>query len=94
MKRLRKYLGPVADRSVESIKNCNSYVYFNKMCISCCKRYIVCSNIKFITNITNITGIHTSYFYNNKHIFIITDITFTIKHTYFIKINTDPVARP
>ena len=111
---------------------------FDKMCISCYKIYVVCSKVKFITNITkvmlfphhqcgnnknqsdislqfllfshqqygnnknkcgdiishiectNVTGIHTFYFYNNKHIFITTNTTFTTKHTYFFKINTGP----
>ena len=40
-----------------------------------------CSKVNFITNSTRI---HTFYFYNNKHIFINTDTTFTTKHTNFI----------
>ena len=56
--------------------------------------YIICNKVKFITNITNVTEIHTFYFYNNRHTCIITDTTFTTKHTYFIKINTSPVAGP
>ena len=64
------------------------------MCVSCCKMYIICSKIKFIINIINVTIIHTFYFYNNRHTFITKDTTFTIKYTYFIEINTSPVARP
>ncbi len=84
------------DCPIESIKNYNFYMYFDKMCIGCCKMCIVCSKVKFIINITNITGIYIFYFYNNRHTFITitTDITFTTKHTYFIKINTDPIAGP
>ena len=58
------------------------------------KRYIVCSKVNFITNITNSTRIHTFYFYNNKHTFINTDTTFITKHINFIKINTDSIAGP
>jgi hypothetical protein len=54
---------------------------------------VVYSKVKFITNITNVTGIYTFYFYNNRHI-IITDTIFTTKHTSFIKINIDPVVGP
>ena len=56
--------------------------------------YVVCNKLKFITNITNVTGIHTFYFYNNRHTCITTDTKFTTKHTYFIKINTDLVMGP
>ena len=52
------------------------FVCFDKMCV-------VCSKIKFITNITNVIGIHIFYFYNSKHIFITTDIIFTTKHIFY-----------
>ena len=62
------------------------FVCFLIKCVSCCKICVVYSKVKFITNITNVTGIHTFYFYNNKHTFITTNIIFTTKHTYFIKL--------
>ena len=64
------------------------------MYVKCCKIYVVCSKVNFITNIINSIIIHKFYFYNNKHTFINMDITFTIKHTNFIKINTKPVMGP
>ena len=54
---------------------------------------VVCSKVKFITNITNVTRIHTFYFYNNRH-----TLSLRTQHlpqnTHFIKINTGPVAEP
>ena len=55
---------------------------------------VVCSKVNFITNITNSTRIHTFYLYNNKHIYINKDITFTTKHTNVIKIDKSPVTGP
>ena len=55
---------------------------------------VVCNKVSFITNILNSTRIHTFSFYNNKHIFINTDIIFITKHINFIKINIDPVTEP
>ena len=49
---------------------------FDKNCVRCCKMCVTYNKFKFITNITNVTGIHTFYFYNNKHIFIATNIMF------------------
>ena len=54
---------------------------------------LICSKTKFITNITNVTGIHTFSFYK-RHTFTTTNITFITKHTQFTKINIDPVAGP
>jgi hypothetical protein len=42
-------------------------VLIKKNCFSYCKMCVICSKVKFITNITNFTGTHTFYFYNNKH---------------------------
>ncbi len=50
---------------------------FDKICVRYYKMCVTCSKIKFITNITNVTEIHTFYFYNNKYTFITTDIIFT-----------------
>ena len=66
----------------------------DKMYVRYCTMSVVYSKINFITNFTNSTRIHTFYFYNNKHTFINTDITFTTKHTNFIKIDTGTVAGP
>ena len=66
------------------------YEYFDKIYMRCCKMCVICSKVNFITNITNFTWIHTFYFYNNKHIFININTTFTTKQTNFIKINTNP----
>ena len=46
---------------------------FDKICVSYYKMCAVCRKVKFITNITNVTGIHTFYFYNNIHTFITTE---------------------
>ena len=58
------------------------------------KLCIICSKIKFITNIINVIRIHTFYFYNNKHTFTIIDTIFIIKHKHLIKIYIDFVAGP
>ena len=76
------------------IKKIVIVVYFDKICVIFCKLCLVCNKIKFIINIINVTGIHTFYFYNNRYKFITTDITCTTKHTYFIKININPLAGP
>jgi hypothetical protein len=89
-----KYLGSAKDSPVVGVKNYNMCVFFDKICVSCDIMCVICSKVKFIINITQVTGIHIFYFYNNKHIFTITDTTFTTKHTYFIKINTGPVTGP
>ena len=47
-----------------------------------------------LSQISQILPKFTFYFYNNKHIFINTDIAFATKHTNFIKINTGPVKGP
>ena len=67
---------------------------FDKICVSCYKMCAVCRKVKFITNITNVTGIHTFYFYKNKHTFIITDTKFTTKYKHFIKTHIGPLAIP
>ena len=68
--------------------------FLKKLYLRCGKTCVICSKAKFITNITNVTVIQTFSFYNNRHTFTTTDKIFTTKHTYFIKINIDPIAGP
>ena len=68
--------------------------FLNKLYLRCGKICVICSKANFITNITNVTVIYTFSFYNNRHTFTTTDKIFTTKHTYFIKINIDPIAGP
>ena len=49
------------------VKNYKKMLFFDRMCITCDKIYIICSKVEFATNINNITGIRIFYFYNNKH---------------------------
>ena len=81
-------------RIVSPKVSCNVCMCFDTIYVRCWKMCVVCSKVNFITNITNSTIIHTFYFYNNKHIVINTDTTFTTKHINFIKINTNPMAGP
>ena len=67
--------------------------FLNKLYLRCGKMCLICSKTKFITNIINVTGIHTFSFYK-RHTFTTTNITFITKHTQFTKINIDPVTGP
>jgi hypothetical protein len=56
---------------------------------------VICNKVKFITIITHMLSELTHFiFYNNKYTFVTTDTTFTIKRTYFTKINTGPLTGP
>jgi hypothetical protein len=56
--------------------------------------YIVCSKVKFNTQISLMLPEFTHFIFITIDTFITTDTTFTTKHIYFIKINTNPVAGP
>jgi hypothetical protein len=75
----QKYLGPLQDRPIVGVKNCNMCFFI----ITCGTMCIICSKFEFITNIIYVTEISTFYFYNNKHIFIITDTKVTTKYTFY-----------
>ena len=69
------------------------HLFFDKFYVSYDKIYVICNKIKFIINITYVIRIYIFYFYNNRHNFITMDTTFTTKHKYFTKINTDSLDK-
>ena len=56
--------------------------------------YIVCSKVKFITQISLMLPEFMHFIFIIIDTFITTDTTFTIKHISFIKNNTNPVTGP
>ena len=83
----------VPDRPVKSVKNYKIYVYFDKMLsgVVKCMQFVV---KLILLQISLILPEFTYFIFTSINTHINMDITFTIKHTNFIKINTNLVAGP